>query len=108
MLGTVLCMESIHVHVHVHVLFIFLLKQKLYDEMVARTNDIIKLGRVPDHLRKHHKGFREWELGANRSDHHTILQVQIIPSSYQHITNCQSYLSKAYNLQQHNPLSPKL
>lgn len=79
-------------------------QQKLYDEMVARTNNNIKLGRVPDHLRKHHKGFSEWELGASRSDHHTILQVQSIPSSYQHITNCQSYQSKAYNLQEHKSL----
>ncbi|KAH6837712.1 hypothetical protein C2S53_003715 [Perilla frutescens var. hirtella] len=51
--------------------------KKLYDEMEARINDNMKLGRVPDQLRKHHKGFHEWELGASRSDHRTILQVII-------------------------------
>ncbi|XP_047957168.1 cellulose synthase-like protein E6 isoform X2 [Salvia hispanica] len=51
--------------------------KKLYNEMEAQITDIMKLGRVPDHLRKHHKGLCEWESGASRSNHHTILQVLI-------------------------------
>ncbi|KAL1537221.1 cellulose synthase-like protein E6 isoform X2 [Salvia divinorum] len=51
--------------------------KKLYNEMEAQITDIMKLGRVPDHLRKHHKGLREWESGVSRSNHHTILQVLI-------------------------------
>ncbi|XP_042030595.1 cellulose synthase-like protein E1 isoform X5 [Salvia splendens] len=51
--------------------------KRLYNEMEEGITDIMKLGRVPDHLRKHHKGLREWESGASRTNHHTILQVLI-------------------------------
>ncbi|KAG6394167.1 hypothetical protein SASPL_144747 [Salvia splendens] len=51
--------------------------KKLYNKMEAQITGIMKLGRVPDQLRKHHKGLREWESGASRSNHHTILQVLI-------------------------------
>ncbi|KAG6394169.1 hypothetical protein SASPL_144749 [Salvia splendens] len=51
--------------------------KNLYNEMEAGITDIMKLGRVPDHLRKHHKGLREWESGTSRSNHQTILQVLI-------------------------------
>ncbi|XP_057765098.1 cellulose synthase-like protein E6 [Salvia miltiorrhiza] len=47
--------------------------KKLYNEMEARINEIVEQGRVPEH----HKGVGEWEFGASRSDHHTILQVLI-------------------------------
>ncbi|KAK2984238.1 hypothetical protein RJ640_010197 [Escallonia rubra] len=37
----------------------------------------MKLGRISDDLRKEHKGFREWDLVANRRDRQTILQILI-------------------------------
>ncbi|KAK4484983.1 hypothetical protein RD792_007590 [Penstemon davidsonii] len=51
--------------------------KKQYEEMNERINENMKLGRIPDELRKQHKGFREWESNASRSDHQTILQVLI-------------------------------
>ncbi|KAL2483904.1 Cellulose synthase-like protein E1 [Forsythia ovata] len=49
----------------------------LFQEMKERINEIMKLGRIPDELQKQHKGFREWELGASKRDHQTILEILI-------------------------------
>ncbi|CAI9755084.1 unnamed protein product [Fraxinus pennsylvanica] len=51
--------------------------KNLFEEMKGRVDVAMKLGRVPDELRKQHKGFREWELGASRRDHQTILEILI-------------------------------
>ncbi|KAL2467064.1 Cellulose synthase-like protein E1 [Abeliophyllum distichum] len=51
--------------------------KNLFQEMKERINEIMKLGRIPDELQKQHKGFREWELGASKRDHQTILEILI-------------------------------
>ncbi|KAG6394166.1 hypothetical protein SASPL_144746 [Salvia splendens] len=66
--------KSFNVELRASKAYFSAVKQKLHSEMEAQVTDIMKLGRVPDHLRKHHKGLREWESGASRSNHHTILQ----------------------------------
>ncbi|KAL3820845.1 hypothetical protein ACJIZ3_006750 [Penstemon smallii] len=53
------------------------IKVKQYEEMNERINENMNLGRIPDELRKQHKGFREWESNASRSNHQTILQILI-------------------------------
>ncbi|MBA0861338.1 hypothetical protein Goshw_026976 [Gossypium schwendimanii] len=51
--------------------------QKLYEEMKMRIEATIKLKRIPDHIRKQHKGFREWDFVLSKHDHQTILQILI-------------------------------
>ncbi|XP_012492553.1 cellulose synthase-like protein E1 [Gossypium raimondii] len=51
--------------------------KKLYEEMKMRIEATIKLNRIPDHIRKQHKGFREWDFVLSKHDHQTILQILI-------------------------------
>ncbi|PPD82637.1 hypothetical protein GOBAR_DD20427 [Gossypium barbadense] len=51
--------------------------QKLYDEMKMRIEATTKLDRIPDYIRKQHKGFREWDFVTSKRDHQTILQILI-------------------------------
>ncbi|KAA3473339.1 cellulose synthase-like protein E1 [Gossypium australe] len=51
--------------------------QKLYDEMKMRIEATKKLDRIPDYIRKQHKGFCEWDFVTNKRDHQTILQIRV-------------------------------
>ncbi|CAK9182210.1 unnamed protein product [Ilex paraguariensis] len=51
--------------------------KRLYSEMEKRINNAMKLGRIPDKLRREHKGFREWDVFSSKRDHHTILQMLV-------------------------------
>ncbi|XP_016723283.1 cellulose synthase-like protein E1 [Gossypium hirsutum] len=51
--------------------------KKLYDEMKMRIEATTKLDRIPDYIRKQHKGFREWDFVTSKRDHQTILQILI-------------------------------
>ncbi|KAL2467062.1 Cellulose synthase-like protein E1 [Abeliophyllum distichum] len=51
--------------------------KNLFQEMEERIHEIMKLGRILDELQKQHKGFREWELGASKCYHQTILEILI-------------------------------
>ncbi|KAA3473342.1 cellulose synthase-like protein E1 [Gossypium australe] len=51
--------------------------KKLYEEMKMRIEATIKLNRIPDHIRKQHKGFREWDFVLSKHDHQTILQIRV-------------------------------
>ncbi|KAK8634204.1 hypothetical protein V6N13_015032 [Hibiscus sabdariffa] len=35
------------------------------------------MNRVPEHIRKQHKGFREWDFVSSKRHHQTILQILI-------------------------------
>ncbi|XVF42562.1 hypothetical protein PTKIN_Ptkin01aG0373400 [Pterospermum kingtungense] len=51
--------------------------KKLYEEMKMRIETTTKLNRIPDDIRKQHKGFREWDFVSSKRDHQTILQILI-------------------------------
>ncbi|KAE8722256.1 Cellulose synthase-like protein E1 [Hibiscus syriacus] len=53
------------------------LVKKQYEDMRMRIEATTKMNRIPDHIRKQHKGFREWDLGSSKHDHQTILQILI-------------------------------
>ncbi|KAK3432266.1 hypothetical protein EUGRSUZ_E03847 [Eucalyptus grandis] len=45
--------------------------------MKKRIETVAELGRIPDDIRKQHKGFLEWDTVLSRRDHQTILQIVI-------------------------------
>ncbi|KAI3434149.1 2OG-FeII_Oxy_2 domain-containing protein [Psidium guajava] len=49
--------------------------KNLYKDMKRRIEAMAELGRVPDDVRKQHKGFTEWDFISSRRDHQTILQI---------------------------------
>ncbi|XP_021902179.1 cellulose synthase-like protein E6 isoform X2 [Carica papaya] len=51
--------------------------KRLYEEMKERIETATKLGRIPEEIRKQHKGFREWDFVSSRHDHQTILQILV-------------------------------
>ncbi|TYJ11184.1 hypothetical protein E1A91_A11G257700v1 [Gossypium mustelinum] len=51
--------------------------KKLYDGMKMRIEATTKLDRIPDYIRKQHKGFHEWDFITHKHDHQTILQILI-------------------------------
>ncbi|KAK8504576.1 hypothetical protein V6N13_064003 [Hibiscus sabdariffa] len=51
--------------------------QKAYEEMKMRIEATTKLNRIPQHIQKQHKGFREWDFVSSKRDHQTILQIII-------------------------------
>ncbi|XVE62579.1 hypothetical protein DITRI_Ditri06bG0129600 [Diplodiscus trichospermus] len=51
--------------------------KKLYEEMKMRIETTTKSNRIPEEIRKIHKGFLEWESVSSKSDHQTILQIVI-------------------------------
>ncbi|KAK8504571.1 hypothetical protein V6N11_019250 [Hibiscus sabdariffa] len=55
----------------------WLLVKKQYEEMKMRIEAAAKMNRIPEHIRKQHKGFREWDLVSSKRDHQTILQILI-------------------------------
>ncbi|XP_043691035.1 cellulose synthase-like protein E6 isoform X2 [Telopea speciosissima] len=55
----------------------WLVIKKLYEDMRKRVMSASELGRVPEEVRKQHKGFSEWNAGVTKRDHHTILQMLI-------------------------------
>lgn len=46
--------------------------------MKKRIETVAELGRIPDDIRKQHKGFLEWDTFLSRREHQTILQVSYI------------------------------
>ncbi|KAK6289067.1 hypothetical protein POUND7_000608 [Theobroma cacao] len=51
--------------------------KKLYEDMKMRIETTTKLNRIPEDIRKQHKGFREWDFVSSKHDHQTILQILI-------------------------------
>ncbi|KAE8660025.1 Cellulose synthase-like protein E1 [Hibiscus syriacus] len=51
--------------------------KKSYEDLKIRIETVTKLGRIPDDIRKEHKGFREWDIVLSQHDHQTILQILI-------------------------------
>ncbi|TYG95486.1 hypothetical protein ES288_A11G272200v1 [Gossypium darwinii] len=51
--------------------------KKLYEETIMRIETSIKLNRIPNHIHKQHKEFREWDFVLSKHDHQTILQILI-------------------------------
>ncbi|XP_039028210.1 cellulose synthase-like protein E6 [Hibiscus syriacus] len=51
--------------------------KKLYDEANMRIKTTRKKNKIPEDIRKQHKGFREWDFVTSRNDHQTILQILI-------------------------------
>ncbi|XVF30802.1 hypothetical protein REPUB_Repub16aG0089600 [Reevesia pubescens] len=51
--------------------------KKIYEEMKMRIETITKLNRIPEDIRKQHKGFREWDFLSSKHDHQTIIQILI-------------------------------
>ncbi|XVF42561.1 hypothetical protein PTKIN_Ptkin01aG0373300 [Pterospermum kingtungense] len=51
--------------------------KELYEDMKMRIETITKLNRVPENIRKQHKGFHEWDFVSSKRDHQTILQILI-------------------------------
>ncbi|OMO55276.1 Cellulose synthase [Corchorus olitorius] len=51
--------------------------KKLYEDMKMRIETTTKLNRIPEEIRKQHKGFREWDFVSSKRDHQTILQILI-------------------------------
>ncbi|KAE8684050.1 Cellulose synthase-like protein E1 [Hibiscus syriacus] len=51
--------------------------KKQYEDVKMRIETTTKLNRIPEHILKQHKGFREWDFVSNKSDHQTILQILI-------------------------------
>jgi hypothetical protein len=49
--------------------------QGLYEGMTERIDSVVRSGRVPEEIRVNHKGFSEWNTGANSKDHQPIVQV---------------------------------
>ncbi|OMO55279.1 Cellulose synthase [Corchorus olitorius] len=45
--------------------------------MKTRIETTTKLNRIPEEIRKQHKGFREWDFVSSKRDHQTILQILI-------------------------------
>ncbi|KAL4376350.1 hypothetical protein GQ457_02G031100 [Hibiscus cannabinus] len=45
--------------------------------MKKRIEATTKLNRIPQHIQKQHKGFREWDFVSSKRDHQTILQIII-------------------------------
>ena len=52
-----------------------MIMQKLFKDMEMRIEAATKLNRIPEHIRKEHKGFREWNSVLSKGDHQSILQV---------------------------------
>ncbi|MBA0632830.1 hypothetical protein Godav_001506 [Gossypium davidsonii] len=50
---------------------------KSYEDMKSRIESITRLGKVPAHRRKEHKGFDEWDFVLSRHHHPSILQILI-------------------------------
>nr|AFZ78595.1 cellulose synthase-like protein [Populus tomentosa] len=55
----------------------WLFVKKLYIDMKYQIEATTKLGKVPEEIRKEHKGFHEWNFISSRRDHQTILQILI-------------------------------
>ncbi|KAK8507546.1 hypothetical protein V6N12_072801 [Hibiscus sabdariffa] len=51
--------------------------KKLYEETKMRIETSRKMNKIPEDIRKQHKGFREWDFVTSRNDHQTILQILI-------------------------------
>ncbi|KAL3740964.1 hypothetical protein ACJRO7_022133 [Eucalyptus globulus] len=51
--------------------------KNLYEDMKKRIETVAELGRIPDDIRKQHKGFLEWDTVLSQRDHQTILQIVI-------------------------------
>ncbi|KAJ7963605.1 Cellulose synthase [Quillaja saponaria] len=51
--------------------------KKLYEEMKNRIESALELGKVPEDIRKHHKGFLEWNPKIAKQDHQSIVQIII-------------------------------
>uniref|UniRef100_K3ZSH4 Cellulose synthase-like protein E6 n=1 Tax=Setaria italica TaxID=4555 RepID=K3ZSH4_SETIT len=49
----------------------------LYEEMTERIDSAVRSGKVPEQIRVNHKGFSEWNTGANSKDHQPIVQILI-------------------------------
>lgn len=50
----------------------------MYDEMKNRIESITGLGRIPEEIKKQHKGFLEWDSVLTRQDHQPIVQVEFV------------------------------
>lgn len=46
--------------------------------MEERIDTAVNLGRIPDDIRKTHKGFKEWDSVVSRKDHQTVLEVLLL------------------------------
>uniref|UniRef100_A0A2P2JL30 Cellulose synthase-like protein n=1 Tax=Rhizophora mucronata TaxID=61149 RepID=A0A2P2JL30_RHIMU len=55
----------------------WLVVKQLYKDMKNQIESITKLGRVPEEIRRQHKGFKEWDFVSSKRDHQTILQIII-------------------------------
>ncbi|GMI79056.1 cellulose synthase like E1 [Hibiscus trionum] len=55
----------------------WILVKKQYEDMKMRIEATTKMNRIPEHIRKQHKGFREWDLVSSKRYHQTILQILI-------------------------------
>ncbi|KAE8663142.1 hypothetical protein F3Y22_tig00113096pilonHSYRG00099 [Hibiscus syriacus] len=51
--------------------------QKQYEDVKMRIETTTKLNRIPQHIRKQHEGFREWDFVSSKRDQQTILQILI-------------------------------
>ncbi|XVF06600.1 hypothetical protein REPUB_Repub06bG0063100 [Reevesia pubescens] len=51
--------------------------KKLYEDMRMRIETTTKLNRIPQDIRKQHKGFLEWDFVSSKRDHQTIVQILI-------------------------------
>ncbi|GMI84525.1 cellulose synthase like E1 [Hibiscus trionum] len=51
--------------------------KKQYDKTKMRIETTEKMNKIPEYIRKQHKGFREWDFVTSRNDHQTILQILI-------------------------------
>ncbi|KAI6704719.1 hypothetical protein NL676_007681 [Syzygium grande] len=48
-----------------------------YEDMKKQIETVAELGRIPEDIRKQHKGFLEWDTVSSQRDHQTILQIVI-------------------------------
>lgn len=60
---------------HLHDLIPDITKQNKYEDMKKQIDDITRLGKMTQELRKEHKGFQDWDLCSNKRDHQAIVQV---------------------------------
>ncbi|KAF7815988.1 cellulose synthase-like protein E6 [Senna tora] len=51
--------------------------KKLYEDMKSEIELVVEKGKVPDEIRKQHKGFSEWNSKTTKKDHQSIVQIII-------------------------------
>ncbi|KAF7815987.1 cellulose synthase-like protein E6 [Senna tora] len=51
--------------------------KKLYEDMKSEIELVVEKGKVPEEIRKQHKGFSEWNSKTTKKDHQSIVQIII-------------------------------